>query len=137
MKICSILKVITVSCFLIIVISGCNRYSDTKTFMTTDFAPEGFDAWTFFWKAPQINPEADFHLTVYDPAENEYAYWNREDEPIYKNADRRTDFGKGELGGDPATLHNKEIKIVFRVNKGEILFDATERYYFKFYILLV
>ena len=118
---------------LIILVSGCNKATDTKTFITTDYAPEGFDAWTFFWTAPQINPEADFNCTVLDPAENIFATWNRGDEPVYKGSSQRLDFAPGFLGGDPKTLHKQEIRLVFTVDKGEIIFDMAEKYYFKFY----
>lgn len=133
MKILSKFTVLLVCITLILSISGCSKYSDTKTFITTDYAPEGFDAWTFFWTAPQINPEADFSLTVLDPAENIYATWNRGDDPVYKGTSQRNDFAPGFLGGDPSTLYKNEIRIVFQVDKGEIIFDMAEKYYFKFY----
>lgn len=133
MKVLSILKVIMIYSLLILGVSGCGRFSDTKTFVSTAPAPEGFDAWSFFWSGPQINPEAEFDFVVIETNEKEYAYWNRNDESIYKGSSHRSDFSEKNTGVAPSELYNREIRIIFRVNKGEIKFDITDRFYFKFF----
>jgi hypothetical protein len=105
--------------------------SDEVTFKTGAKAPSGFDSWTFFWHMPKIDPDASLTYVVVQPDGKEYMVY---DKPIKGPAGQsiRSDFSKDFAGGDPAVLHNQDIVIRFRVDKGKIKFDPKATFRFEF-----
>lgn len=119
--------------------SGCkpkatkSEFSKTVTFKTAENAPEGFDAWSFLWKLSSYDPDGHLEYVVTQPDGKEYFRWTAK--PEYGTMRGGTsDFSAGLAGGDPAVLYGKEIRVTFRVTKGDLVFDPDPKLYsFKFY----
>jgi hypothetical protein len=130
----SLVTVFVVGTALASVASAGTEFSKTVTFKTTKPAPDGFDAWTFFWKVPTIDAESRLDYTVLRPDGNEY--YSRADIAKLKippGTQNESGFQPGLFGGDPAVFYNKDIRFVFRVTKGNIVFDPNTKYFFTFY----
>ena len=105
--------------------------SDEITFKTATKAPEGFEAWTFFWKMPAIDDDAILEYVVIQPDGMEYFRY-KISKGTKKGTGIRSDFSLDFAGGDPSVFYGKEIIFKFRVNKGKIKFDPKATYHFEF-----
>jgi hypothetical protein len=110
------------------------EYSKSFTFVTSKPAPEGFDAWTFFWQVPATDAASRLDYVVLSPDNTEYySRSNITRRQIPFGTEMNSGFQQGFFGGDPAVFYGKNIRIVFRVTKGDILFDPNTDYSFIFY----
>lgn len=105
--------------------------SDEITFKTAVNAPDGFDAWTFFWEMPAVDADAILEYVVIQPDGKEYFRYVMPKERK-KGTSIRSDFSLGFAGGDPSVFYGKEIIFKFSVNKGKIEFDPKSPRNFEF-----
>jgi len=130
----SLVTVFVVGAVLISVASAGTEFSKTVTFKTAKPAPDGFDAWTFFWKVPTIDVESRLDYTVLRPDGNEYYSQNDIARiKITPGTQNESGFKPGFFGGDPAVFYNKDIRFSVRVTKGDMLFDPNDKFSFTFY----
>lgn len=94
--------------------------SDTVTFLLEQPAPADFDAWSFYWPHPTVDPDARVGYVVRSEDGREYYRWG----PRLLNPgdDSQSDFWKGMEGTDPALIAGKKIAIEFWTTRGKLQF---------------
>ncbi|MDP8241251.1 MAG: alpha/beta fold hydrolase [Candidatus Hatepunaea meridiana] len=98
-------------------------------FTTTEVAPSGFDTWTFFWTAPEVDSDAIFQYIVIQPDGKVYFRYTFK---VKEGQEIRSDFRKDFAGGDPKVFYNQHIIIKMLVDKGEIRFPENVQFRFEF-----
>ncbi|MDD5064838.1 MAG: hypothetical protein PHQ35_08805 [Phycisphaerae bacterium] len=99
-------------------------------FKTAEKAPDDFNAWTFHWKAPSREPDAKLEYVVIQPDGKEYFKYDVS--KVEEGTVCRSDFKPGFAGGDPRVFYNQNITIIFKVTKGDLVFDPNYKYFFDF-----
>ena len=105
-------------------------FSKQVIFKTTEKAPADFNAWSFFWKTPQRDPDAKLEFVVIQPDGKEY--FKLDISRVKAGTRNRSDFSLGFAGGDPSVFYNQNVTFIFRVSKGDLVFDKPEKFYFEF-----
>ncbi len=100
------------------------------TFRTAEKAPSGFNAWTFYWKAPSREPGEKLEYVVIQPDGKEY--FKLDVSRVKAGTPVRSDFKLGFAGGDPRVFYNQNVTIAFKVTKGRLVFDPNYKYFFEF-----
>lgn len=105
--------------------------ADQITFKTSQPAPTGFTAWTFYWTMPEIEPGAILQYVVLQPDGKEYFRFTITGEhPAGQQI--RSDFSKDFAGGDPKVFYGESISFTFIVDKGKIKFPENPPFRFEF-----
>ncbi len=107
-----------------------NASEKQVTFRTAEKAPDDFNAWTFYWKAPSIELDAKFEYVVIQPDGKEY--FKLDVSKVKEGTVCRSDFKPGFAGGDPHVFYNQNVTITFKVTKGSLVFDPNWKYFFEF-----
>ena len=98
-------------------------------FRTEKVAPSDFDYWTFFWVAPERDPDANLEFVVFEPDGKEY-YRNTSTSNM--GEEYRSDFCKEYAGGDPKVFYNKHVVVKLMVDKGSMNFPDNAEFRFEF-----
>jgi hypothetical protein len=115
--------------------NGNAAFVKAVTFKMAQAAPERFDAFTFFWSYPLVDPDTRLAFVVFKPDGTEYF----KSPELTSNAGGtcRTDFKPGFPAGALDAFFGKPIGIRFQVTQGGLLFDPDGPeemgYHFAFY----
>ena len=108
---------------------GGNLIGKATTFKTSEPAPPEFDAWTFFWQAPQFaTSDTDLQYVVLRPDGPEQYFYDYF--AVSPGELVRSDFAEDLAGGDPSVFYRKDISIIFRARVGELRFSDSGSFTF-------
>ncbi|MGD0784821.1 MAG: ankyrin repeat domain-containing protein [Sedimentisphaerales bacterium] len=100
------------------------------TFKSAEPAPDKFDAWSFRWITPAIDPDAKLWYVVIQPDGQEYFRYDLAASAANRNM--RSDFKAGFSGGDPRIFFKEHIRFIVHVSKGKMVFPPAGSVRFKF-----
>ena len=105
-------------------------FSKQVIFKTTEKAPTDFNAWAFHWKAPQRDPDAKLECVIMRPDGKVYDKFDISQ--VKAGAERMSNFSSDYVGHDLSVFYNQNVIFIFRVSKGNLVFDEPEKYFFDF-----
>ena len=114
------------------------KYSHEVSFRTEKVAPEYFDGWTFKWKIPKIDKNAELYYAVLlQNGEEHYTYYmkNPKSGRLIKSQflnNSQSDFINNKAEDGAGVFFGRHISINLRVTKGKMIFSDLNSFYFTF-----
>jgi len=113
----------------VLIFMGCTSqtshlvHAQEVIFTTAEKAPKQFKNWTFFWRMPEMEPDAALEYVVIQPDGKEY--FRMKVKRLPQGTSVRSDFSLSFNKRDPSVFYNQHITVKFRVSKGQLKFDLS------------